>query len=63
MDQLTDYPDRTGAPTSARLTGDGGWEEIDLVDPAPDWQELPDGSFLSPDGTIRTWPAGTAEDL
>jgi hypothetical protein len=62
MDTPTDYPERTGPPSSARLT-DQGWEEIDLVDPEPDWAEMPDGSFVSPDGAIRTWPGATADDL
>jgi hypothetical protein len=62
MDKPTDELERSGAPTSARLT-DTGWEQIDLVEPEPDWRALPDGSFVSPDGTIRTWPAGNAEDI
>lgn len=35
---------------------DAGWETADYVDPGDDWGRLPDGSYLSPDGLIRTWP-------
>jgi hypothetical protein len=37
------------------LTPDG-WEVSDYVDPADDWSLLSDGSYLSPDRTLRTWP-------
>jgi hypothetical protein len=37
------------------LTGDG-WEVSDYVDPADDWSLQSDGSYLSPDGAVRTWP-------
>jgi hypothetical protein len=37
-----------------------GWEASEYVDPESDWIESEDGSYRSPDGTIRTWPlAGT----
>jgi hypothetical protein len=42
------------------LTHDG-WEVSDYVDPAEDWSLLSDGSFLSPDGTVRTWPLAGPE--
>jgi hypothetical protein len=35
-----------------------GWEASDYVDPAEDWNRQADGSYLSPDGTMRTWPLG-----
>lgn len=38
-----------------------GWEASDYVDPADDWSLLPDGSYLSPEGTVRTWPAAGPE--
>jgi hypothetical protein len=37
---------------------EAGWETTDYLDPGDDWGRLPDGSYLSPDGLIRTWPAG-----
>lgn len=37
--------------------GREGLEASDYVDPEDDWSLLPDGSFLSPDGLTRTWPA------
>lgn len=43
--------------------GQEGWEASDYVDPEDDWSLLPDGSFLSPDGTIRTWPLAGPEPV
>jgi hypothetical protein len=43
------------------LTGEG-WEVAEYVAPEDDWVVREDGSFESPDGTMRTWtpadPAG-----
>lgn len=40
-----------------------GWEEAEYVEPGDDWQVLGDGSYLSSDGTIRSWPlAGPTEE-
>ena len=50
-DELTDQ----ALGTSAVLTADG-WEEADYVEPGDDWRVLADGSYLSPDGTVRSWP-------
>lgn len=36
--------------------GGEGWEATDYVDPEDDWTVMQDGSYLSPDGTCRTWP-------
>lgn len=33
-----------------------GWETSDYVPPGDDWSELADGSFLAPDGKVRSWP-------
>jgi hypothetical protein len=41
--------------------GGEGWEASDYVHPEDDWSLLSDGSYLSPDGTIRTWPAAGPE--
>jgi hypothetical protein len=48
------------AGSSAVLT-DEGWEEADYTEPGLDWVEQPDGSYLSPDGTIRSWPLAEFE--
>ena len=32
-----------------------GWEDAGYLEPGDDWTPLPDGSYLSPDGTARTW--------
>jgi hypothetical protein len=42
---------------STFMLGREGWEVADYLDPVDDWSLLDDGSYLSPDGTIRTWPA------
>jgi hypothetical protein len=41
--------------STAVLTAEG-WETSDYVPPGVDWSELYDGSFLAPDGTLRSWP-------
>lgn len=46
---------------STVVLGGEGWETTDYVDPADDWTLLRDGSWLSPDGTVRTWPAAGPE--
>jgi hypothetical protein len=43
--------------------GGEGWEAADYVDPGDDWTLLSDGSYLSPDGTVRTWPAAGPEPI
>jgi len=47
--------------TTFVLTAEG-WEAADYVEPGDDWVVRADGSFESPDGTMRTWtpadPAG-----
>lgn len=38
-----------------------GWEVSAYVEPGDDWLMLADGSFVSPDERMRTWPyAGPA---
>jgi hypothetical protein len=34
-----------------------GWEDSEYIEPDDDWVMLEDGSYLSPAGAIRTWPA------
>jgi hypothetical protein len=48
---------------STFFLGGEGWEASDYVDPADDWTLLPDGSWLSPDGTVRTWPVAGPEAM
>ncbi|NJD28598.1 MAG: hypothetical protein FIA92_09910 [Chloroflexi bacterium] len=40
-----------------RVLTDEGWEDAFYVDPADDWILLDDGSWSSPDGRTRSWPA------
>jgi hypothetical protein len=48
-------------PGATFALGGEGWESADYVDPGDDWSLLSDGSYLSPDGTVRTWPAAGPE--
>lgn len=41
--------------TTVVLTAEG-WEDASYLEPGDDWRPLDDGSYLSPDGTVRTWP-------
>ena len=52
-----DYNDRIDSEpgTTAILTPEG-WEVTDYVEPGDDWVLQGDGSYISPDGGIRTWP-------
>ena len=40
-----------------RVLTDEGWDDASYVDPADDWVLVDDGSWSSPDGRIRSWPA------
>lgn len=48
---------------STFLLGAEGWERSDYLDPGDDWTLLSDGSYLSPDGTLRSWPLAGPEPL
>jgi hypothetical protein len=48
-------------PGSTFVFGPDGWEAVDYVDPSTDWDLQPDGSFVSPDGSTRTWPLAGPE--
>jgi hypothetical protein len=41
---------------------ESGWEAVEYTEPGDDWVMRDDGSYESPDGTLRTWlladPAG-----
>lgn len=45
------------------VLGAEGWEAGDFIDPDDDWSLLEDGSYLSPDGTVRSWPLVGPEPL
>ena len=67
MDELMELDERAveeldmqEAGSTFALGGEG-WEASDYIDPADDWSLLADGSYLSPDGTMRTWPAAGPE--
>jgi hypothetical protein len=42
---------------------DAGWEEAEYIEPERDWRLMDDGSYLSPDGRIRSWPLAGPEPL
>ncbi|HEV8402581.1 MAG TPA: hypothetical protein VGQ31_06060 [Candidatus Limnocylindrales bacterium] len=48
-------------PGSTVALGPEGWEASAYMDPDDDWSLLPDGSYLSRDGTLRTWPLAAPE--
>ena len=66
MDEISTIDERAPdgpetEPGSTFILGDEGWEAGDYLDPEDDWSLQPDGSYLSPDGAIRTWLAGGPE--
>ncbi len=69
MDETTVIDERvedeveTQDPGSTVALGPEGWESADYIDPDDDWNLLPDGSFLSPDGMLRTWPLAGPEPV
>jgi hypothetical protein len=48
---------------STFVLGVEGWEASVFVDPEDDWSLLSDGSYLSPDATVRSWPLMGPEPL
>lgn len=46
---------------STVVLGMEGWEASVFVDPEDDWSLLSDGSYLSPDGAVRSWPLAGPE--
>ena len=69
MDELMTVDERAEDELEAQeagstfFLGGEGWEASDYIDPADDWTLLPDGSWLSPDGTVRTWPVAGPEAM
>jgi hypothetical protein len=62
---VVDLPDpqhEEDDPASTFVLTTEGWEVTEYVAPEKDWVPRSDGSFESPDGTMRTWtpadPAG-----
>jgi hypothetical protein len=62
---VADFPDpqrEDDDPGSTFVLTTEGWEVSEYVAPEQDWTVREDGSFESPDGTMRTWtpadPAG-----
>lgn len=57
QDEPIEYDiDDQDAGTTLILT-ETGWETTEYyMDPGDDWGLMPDGSYLSPDGLIRTFP-------
>ena len=49
------------APGRTMVLTEQGWEASEYIDPGSDWRVLEDGSYGSPDGTIRTWPLAGSE--
>ena len=44
-------------PGVTRVLTEEGWEESRYIDPGDGWRLLDDGSWSSPDGHTRSWPA------
>ena len=67
MDELMELDERAEEDLDVQEAGSTfafggeGWESSDYIDPGDDWSLLADGSYLSPDGTFRTWPAAGPE--
>lgn len=62
MDELIALPDRAEDEADAAAVGttlvltEEGWEASQYIDPEDDWTLQTDGSYLSPNGLVRTWP-------
>ncbi len=46
----------TAAPGTTMNLTETGWERCAYVAPGDDWLVREDGSFVSPDERVRTWP-------
>lgn len=69
MDELTIMDERAEDELESQEAGSTfvlgveGWEASVFVDPEDDWSLLSDGSYLSPDATVRSWPLMGPESL
>jgi hypothetical protein len=52
IDTWDDMPD----PGETFTLTPEGWQRVDFVEPEEGWRIRGDGSYESPDGSIRTWP-------
>jgi hypothetical protein len=62
MAELSSDAREDDEPGSTFVLTPEGWQSAEYLEPADDWTLRDDGSFESPDGTMRTWtpadPAG-----
>ncbi len=62
VDQSVETERDEEEPKTTFVLTSEGWEAAEYVEPGEDWIVRDDGSFESPDGTMRTWtpadPAG-----
>lgn len=61
LNELHDASDQERGVT--RVLSYEGWEDVAYVDPEDDWLLLDDGSWSSPDGRVRSWPAFAPEPV
>jgi hypothetical protein len=61
LDRRVDEEMEAPEAGSTFVFGVDGWEAVDYVDPTADWSLQPDGSFVSPDGSTRSWPLAGPE--
>ena len=61
-DQTVEVEREEEEPGTTFVLTPEGWEAAGYIEPGDDWIVQADGSFESPDGTMRTWtpadPAG-----
>lgn len=55
-DVASPFPDEESDLPSTYQLSEHGWEEVEYVEPGPDWRVTDDGSYESPDGQMRTKP-------
>lgn len=66
VDRSAGVPEEEEPGTTFVLTAEG-WQAVVYTEPGDDWVMRADGSYESPDGTMRTWvsaePAGPAGEM
>jgi hypothetical protein len=55
QDERPEYEFDEDPGTTLVLT-ESGWEHAAYIGPGDDWDRMPDGSYLAPDGLTRTFP-------